>query len=117
MVAIGVNKSADQYLILDDRTQGEMASGKFHDQRRGSFGTSAPSPASSGSQPARRRRPAKQSPTPAAPARRQWTPSQEKLAVLYNAQGMRPEEIAAKLGLSVYTVTQIILTSKNRGKL
>ena len=29
----------------------------------------------------------------------------------------RPEEIARKLGLSTYTVTQIILGSRNRGKL
>ena len=28
-----------------------------------------------------------------------------------------PEEIAQKLGLSTYTVTQIILTARNRGKL
>ena len=43
MVAIGVNKAADQYLILDEQTQDELASGKFRDQRRGSFGTSVPS--------------------------------------------------------------------------
>ena len=43
MVAIGVNKSAEQYLILDDQTRDELASGKFRDQRRGSFGTSLPS--------------------------------------------------------------------------
>ena len=35
----------------------------------------------------------------------------------YNEQGKRPEEIAAKLGLSTYIVTQIILGSRNRGKL
>ena len=43
MVAIGVNKAADQYLLLDEQTRDELASGKFHDQRRGSFGTSLPS--------------------------------------------------------------------------
>jgi hypothetical protein len=115
MVAVGVNKSADQYLILDERTQDEMADGKFHDQRRGSFGTSAPTPSPSGGQPTRRRRPAQRRPTAPTPTRRQWTPSQERLAVLYNAQGLRPEEIAAKLGIGAYTVTQIILTSKSRG--
>ena len=128
MVAIGVNKSAEQYLILDDQTRDELASGKFADQRRGSFGTSVspagpspagPSPAGasrpSRSQPARRR-PAP--PRPAAPpASRPWTKSQERLALLYNEQGLRPEEIARKLGLSTYTVTQIILGSRNRGML
>ena len=42
---------------------------------------------------------------------------QERLALLYNEQGQRPEEIARKLGLSTYNVTQIILGSRNRGKL
>jgi len=47
MVAVGVNKAAEQYLLLDEQTEQELASGKYHDQRRGSFGTSgtaAPSP-------------------------------------------------------------------------
>lgn len=34
MVAVGVNKAAEQYMILDDRTREELASGKYHDQRR-----------------------------------------------------------------------------------
>src|SRR5271169_6425494 len=44
MVAVGVNKAAEQYMILDERIKEELASGKYHDQRRGSFGTSASSP-------------------------------------------------------------------------
>jgi DNA-binding transcriptional regulator LsrR (DeoR family) len=32
--------------------------------------------------------------------------------LIYNEQGLRPDEIAAKLGLSTYLVTQIILTSR-----
>lgn len=136
MVAVGVNKSAEQYLLLDDQTRDELAAGKFRDQRRGSFGTSVPSaapatpappaassPAASGPAastapvtPARRSRPA-----PGRPVRREpprpWTKSQQRLALLYNEQGKRPDEIAQKLGLSPYTVTQIILTSRNRGKL
>jgi DNA-binding CsgD family transcriptional regulator len=129
MVAVGVNKSAEQYLLLDDQTRNDMASGRFADQRRGSFGTSLPSPTQPSSAPAEaaaakpspaqprraaRRRPAR----PAAhQAPRPWTKSQERLALLYNEQGKRPEEIAQKLGLSTYTVTQIILGSRNRGKL
>jgi DNA-binding CsgD family transcriptional regulator len=124
MVAIGVNKSAEQYLLLDEQTKDELASGKFADQRRGSFGTSVPSSAPAdppaakptADRPAQRRsaspRPAaRQAPRPA------WTKSQERLALLYNEQGRRPEEIASKLGLSTYTVTQIILGSRNRGKM
>ena len=128
MVAVGVNKSAEQYLILDEQTKDELASGKFADQRRGSFGTSVPStsPAEAGASPAAkpvRSQPARPKPAlrrPAAHRRaapKPWTKSQEKLALLYNEQGLRPEEIAQKLRLSTYTVTQIILGSRNRGKL
>jgi DNA-binding CsgD family transcriptional regulator len=142
MVAVGVNKSAEQYLILDEQTKDELASGKFADQRRGSFGTSVPSssppeapafrpaPAQPAVRPAlaqpavrpalaqpARRRPAPPRPAARPAARPAWTKSQEKLALLYNEQGRRPEEIAQKLGLSTYTVTQIILGSRNRGKL
>jgi len=139
MVAVGVNKSAEQYMLLDEETRDELARGKYHDQRRGSFGTSvasqpaptapaqpgspaqACSPAQAGS-PARPRqassRPAQSRPAQARPApRRPWSKSQEKLALLYNEQGRRPEEIAQKLGLSTYLVSQIILSSRNRGKL
>jgi hypothetical protein len=63
-------------------------------------------------------RPSPPRPTPSRPTpRRPWSRSQEKLALLYNEQGRRPDEIAQKLGLSTYLVTQIILTSKNRAKL
>jgi hypothetical protein len=134
MVAIGVNKSAEQYLLLDDQTRDELAAGKFADQRRGSYGTSVPSPAAapaattstaaptatpdrpSRPQPARRR-PAAPPPATVARAPRPWTKSQERLALLYNEQGLRPDEIAQKLRLTPYTVTQIILGSRNRGKL
>jgi DNA-binding transcriptional regulator LsrR (DeoR family) len=53
---------------------------------------------------------------PAAPAtgRRPWTERQERLARLYNEQGLRPDEIAARLGVSTYTATQIILAARSR---
>ncbi len=135
MVAIGVNKSAEQYLILDEQTRDDLASGKFADQRRGLVGTSvasgpvaAPAPAAPAAAPgapgararsgvtvkaARRGQQSRHQPAP----RRPWSRSQQRLALLYNEQGKRPDEIARKLGLSTYTVTQIILSSRNRGKL
>jgi DNA-binding transcriptional regulator LsrR (DeoR family) len=36
--------------------------------------------------------------------------------LLYNEQGLRPDEIAHKLGVTRHLVTQIILAAKNRGK-
>src|ERR1700739_4490785 len=44
MVAIGMNKAAEEYLILDEQTREDMASGKYRDQRRGLFGPMAPAP-------------------------------------------------------------------------
>ena len=145
MVAVGVNKSAEQYLLLDEQTKNELASGKFADQRRGSFGTSVPTPSPSerparpepaqpqpaqpqpaqpqpgrpqpGRPQSKPRRPAPPRPAVTRAPRNPWTRSQERLALLYNEQGQRPEEIARKLGLSTYIVTQIILGSRNRGKL
>jgi hypothetical protein len=113
MVAIGMNKAADELLILDDRTREELASGKYRDQRRGTFG---PTPPVEGpKRPPRSERTGAQQRV-RRPVRQPWTRSQERLALLYNEQGMRPSDIASKLGISSHLVTQIILAAKNRGK-
>ena len=130
IAAIGMNKAAEEFMILDEQARADLASGKYRDQRRGSFGTSPAGPArgTATATPARgttttvaqrqARRPGprlgRQSPPP---TRGPWTRSQEKLALLYNEQGLRPDEIARKLGLSPYLVTQIILNTRSRGKL
>jgi hypothetical protein len=164
MVAVGVNKSAEQYLLLDEDTKAELAQGKYHDQRRGTFGQPEPAPGqpraagpaaptqastapastatasatpgsatpasaalASTAQPngastaPASSAPAKASPAatiPAAPRgpRLPGTASQRRLAALYNQQGLRPDEIARKLGLSRYDVTQIILAARSRGR-
>ena len=119
MMAIGMNKAAEELMILDERTQAELASGRYHDQRRGSFGTSAsaaaPGTAVRDPEPASRahRRPARRPAAPA-PASRPWTDRQERLALLYNEQGLRPDEIAGKLGVSTYLATQIVLAARDR---
>jgi hypothetical protein len=155
IAVVGMNKAAEEFVILDEATKADLASGRYHDQRRGSFGTSAAEPAArtaatpaaraaatpaaratatpaaraatapavqagQGAVPARHpvanTRPPR--PRPAStPARKPWSRKQEKLALLYNEQGLRPAEIADKLGVSSYLVTQIILAAKNRGKL
>ena len=122
MVAVGVNKAAEQYMLLNERTKDDLASGKYHDQRRGTYGTTAPSgdavaPADGRAAPAAKRRsPAKPRRAPAVPQRMPWSRSQQRLALLYNEQGLRPDEIAAKIGLSRYLVTKIILSAKKGGK-
>jgi hypothetical protein len=130
IVAVGVNKAAEQYMILDENTKDEIASGKYHDQRRGSFGTtvsssapsSAPSPAPSAAPRPHPAVPPQRPGAPAAPTapkvtRKPWSQRQQRLALLYNEQGLRPDEIAEKIGLSRYLVTQIILNARTRGKL
>jgi hypothetical protein len=117
MVAVGMNKAADELMILDERTREDLASGKFHDQRRGSFGRPAPAPAAVRASGRKARRAATQPPAATrAQGRRQWTGRQERLALLYNSQGLRPAEIAAKLGVSTYLATQIILAARNRAR-
>ena len=113
MVAVGVNKAAEQYMILDEQTRDDLASGKYRDQRRGFFGRPGASPAPP-KRPAGTPRPPAQ---PARPRRQPWTKSQERLALLYNEQGLKPDEIARKLGLTPYLVTQIILNTRTKGKL
>jgi hypothetical protein len=124
IAAVGMNKSGEEFMILDERTRGELASGKYHDQRRGSFGTSQAAPpvrpVGTAAVPAQRaaRRPRPQPRRrPQPPPRAPWTGKPERLALLYNEQGLKPAEIADKLGVSSYLVTQIILAAKNRGKL
>lgn len=126
MVAIGMNKAADELVILDERTREELAKGRYQDQRKGSFGPPAPAPgprpagnaaqAASTPAPLRPARPPEPQPRRPAPARVPWSRKQEKLALLYNQQGLRPAEIAQKLGISSYLAAQIILAARNRGK-
>jgi len=116
MVAIGMNKAADEIMILDERARQDLAAGKHHDQRRGTFGQAAAVPRTPGpSGRARAKGTADRTPhpRPAQGAQRPaWTRSQERLALLYNEQGLKPAEIAAKLGVTPYLVSQIILTAK-----
>jgi hypothetical protein len=119
MVAVGVNKSAEQFQVLDERTREAMATGRYQDQRRASYGTFATGEPAEPRKPTRDRgdvpaqRPAVR-PTPQPAPRRSWSRRQQNLAVIYRDQGMRPDDIARKLGLSRYTVTQILLAAKPR---
>ena len=118
IVAVGVNKSAEQFEILDDRTREDIASGKYHDQRRASFGRSparvetATAPDDEAASTGRRRGPARA--VPIRTARPAWTGKQENLARIYHEQGIRPEEIARRLGLTGYQVTQLLLAVTSR---
>lgn len=118
MVAVGVNKAADQYQLLDEGTRADMVTGRYRDQRRGTFGASQPSrpatppPRAAKPDPGPAAAPAR---TAAGPARGPaWSAAQQELALIYHARGMRPAEIARQLGVSSYLVSQMILAGKRR---
>jgi DNA-binding NarL/FixJ family response regulator len=106
-----VNKAADQYLILNDRTMDDLAAGKYQDQRKSASVTGQRSGPKRIPAARAAAKPVRRAGVPPRP-RPSWTRSQQDLAVIYNARGMSPEEIAGKLGLSRSTVTQMILAAK-----
>jgi hypothetical protein len=114
IAAVAVNKAADQYVVLDERANEDLAAGKYQDQRKSSSVTDGPLPKGirtpSASTKSVRRTPAPQR------QRHPWSRAQEDLALIYSERGMRPDEIAERLGVSRYTATQMILTAKSRVK-
>jgi len=116
IAAVAVNKAADQYLVLNERTRDDLAAGRYQDARKSASVTDGRPPRKTGSLPRRpatapRRPPARKPPEPRRPA---WTSAQEDLAGIYSAQGMRPDEIAERLGVSRWTATQMVLAAKRR---
>jgi hypothetical protein len=114
IAAVAVNKAADQYLVVNERTRDDLAAGKYQDQRKSSSVTDGRplgrTPAPARATVARRRA----APRPASPGRPAWTRSQEDLAGIYSAQGMRPDEIGERLGVSRQPATEMVLAAKRR---
>ena len=109
IVAVGVNKAADQYVVLNERTKQEMASGRY----KKDTGVPAPSEAArvrrSRATPAARDRRSTRSPP-------RWSEAQQNLAIIYRSMGMRPDQIAKKLGVSEHLATQILLAVTSGGR-
>jgi hypothetical protein len=116
IATVGVNKAADQFVLLDDETQGQMASGRFKkepDARGGSVRRRS----TRAHEGEARHEPRVLVPRSTAhPSRPRWSEAQVELALTYRAMGMKPDEIAKKLGLSPYVVTQILLSAQGAGK-
>jgi hypothetical protein len=110
MVAVGVNKAADQYEVLNERTKREMIQGRY--QKEPDF----PRRPRRGSRPARAGSPG---PAPilvprASTSGPRWSEAQERLALVYRDMGLNPDQIASKVGVSRYLVTQILIASPKR---
>lgn len=113
IASVGVNKAADQYVILDERTEKEMAGGRYLDPRR--------APSISHAQPRpRRNRPRKPpSPTGLPPSTERpvesWTEAHQNLALALHVTGKKPlNEIAERLNLRPDTVAKMISAAKRR---
>ena len=114
IAAVAVNKAADQYLVLDERAKEDLAAGRYQDRRKSSSVTDGPRPAAPRTRPAATG-PVRRTPAPQ-PQRPAWSRSQEDLALIYSERGMRPDEIADRLGVSRSTATQMVLAAKRRVK-
>jgi hypothetical protein len=113
IASVGVNKAADQFVVLDDRTEWEMAKGRFKKEPEASGSPRRPrTPATHAKQPVPELVPR----SSARPSRPRWSEAQERLALTYRAMGLTPEQIASRIGVTPYVVTQILLTASARGK-
>ena len=109
VVAVGVNKAADQFAILDERTAREAASGRYKKE---------PDAGGSSRRGPRNGRGARRTTVPEVVPRssarssgRSWSEAQENLARTYRAMGLTPDAIARKLGVSRRLVTRILLSA------
>ena len=113
IASVGVNKAADQIVVLDDRTEREMAKGRFKKEPEASGSPRRPrTPATHAKQPVPELVPR----SSARPSRPRWSQAQERLALTYRAMGLTPEQIASKIGVTPYLVTQILLAASARGR-
>ena len=113
IVAIGVNKASDQFAILDERTREDASSGRYKKQPDASGAAKRrPRPALAGTgQEVRELVPH----SSVRPSRPRWSPAQQRLADTYRAMGLTRDQIADRLGVSPYLVSQI-LAAAGRGR-
>jgi hypothetical protein len=113
IAAVGVNKAADQYVVLDERTRKEMAGGRYQDARRASSiadvrlrprATRTHGASTTAGVLHRSERPAES-----------WTEAEQILALALHITGRKTlEEIAERLGLRPDTVAKMIVAAKRR---
>ena len=110
IASIGVNKAADQFVVLDDKTSEEMASGRYRDSGRtsaGRLGHRRPRSVDRRVNSVRGRSEA------GATAERTWTQDEQDLALAYDITGKLPiEEIAKRLGRDQATVARMLVAAK-----
>ncbi|HEX5936569.1 MAG TPA: hypothetical protein VFZ75_02590 [Actinomycetota bacterium] len=111
IATVGVNKAADQFVVLDDRTAGEMESGRYRDAGRtsaGRLGHRRSKAASGRSDPVRR-----PSTSDHGVDGETWTKDEQNLALAFEITGRLPlEEIARRLGRDQRIVAEMLVAAK-----
>jgi len=104
VMAVGVNKAADQFMAVTPGTAAAVASGATKDPRRASWGTRAVRAQDAPVRVARVR--------PAPRPRLPGTPAHHRLVQRWRAQGLTPAQMVERLRgqLTVHEVTQIALS-------
>ena len=111
IVSIGVNKAADQFVVLDDRTTDEMERGRYRDAGRTTAGRLGHRRAGSTSTRATPR--ARRSAADPTGDDQTWTKDEQNLALAYEITGRLPtEEIARRLGRDQRTVARMLVAAK-----
>jgi hypothetical protein len=120
ILAVGVNKASDQYVVLDERAEQEMASGRYRDPGRtssGRLGGRRPSAGGALKRSTEADRETHRSPRISEPEET-WTQDEQDLALAYEVTGRLPlEEIAKRLGRDQRTVARMIVAAKARWRL
>ncbi len=117
IVSVGVNKASDQFVVLDERAEEEMASGRYRDPGRtssGRLGHARPGAGGATRRIDRPGRPAGRGGATDEPAET-WTQDEQDLALAYEITGRLPlEEIAKRLGRRQRTVARMLVAAKAR---
>jgi hypothetical protein len=115
VVSVGVNKASDQYVVLDDQTRNEMASGRYRDPGRTSSGRLGRGRPRTASGPRWSEAPARTEGREE--ALESWTRAEQNLALAYEVTGRLPLiEIAKRLGRDERTVAKMLVAAKARWK-
>jgi hypothetical protein len=109
IAAVGVNKAADQFVVLNEKTEKEAASSRYK-KLPDAAGSSASRPRVHGAV-GRKPAPAAVRRSAARPSRPPWSEAQENLAHTYRAMGLTPDAIAKKLGIGRRLVIQMLLAA------
>jgi hypothetical protein len=114
IVAVGVNKAADQYVVLDERAEQEMASGRYRDPGRTASGRLGTGRSRAGTTVPRAGADRVPHPPSDGPAET-WTQEEQNLALAHEITGRLPiEEIAKRLGRSQRAVAAMLVAAKAR---